>query len=166
MIRFVLNGAPCGLAVPPDRTLAQILREDLGLTGTKLGCAIGRCGACTVLLDGRAVNACLVMAWQAEGRAVTTVEALDSLPAGRAVAAALAAENAFQCGYCAPGIALALAGLLATTPRADDDALAAALSGHLCRCTGYHSILRGARAARDAQAASAAAEEPVDLGRP
>jgi carbon-monoxide dehydrogenase small subunit len=152
MIRLVLNGAPVALDAPPDRTLAAILREDLGLTGTKIGCAIGRCGACTVLLDGAAVNACLVMAWQAEGRAVTTIEALESLPAGGAVAAALAAENAFQCGYCAPGFTLALTALLAAEPGAGDDAIAAALSGHLCRCTGYHAILRGARAARDALA--------------
>ncbi|MFN6978298.1 MAG: (2Fe-2S)-binding protein [Gemmobacter sp.] len=144
MIRLTLNGAPVALDAAPDRTLAAILREDLGLTGTKLGCSIGRCGACTVLLDGAAVNACLVMAWQAEGRAVTTVEGLGALAAAPAVTAALAAENAFQCGYCAPGITLALTALLTETPDADDAAIATALEGHICRCTGYHSILGGA----------------------
>lgn len=147
MIRFTLNGAPVALDCPPDRPLSQILREDLDRTGTKEGCAIGRCGACTVLLDGEAVNACLLMAWRLEGRAVTTVEGVETLPVGAALLRGLAEENAFQCGYCAPGVVMQLAGLLTRNPAPDDAALTEALGGNLCRCTGYHSILRGARRA-------------------
>ncbi|SEM84446.1 carbon-monoxide dehydrogenase small subunit [Gemmobacter aquatilis] len=144
MIRFTLNGTPVSIAAPPDRSLATILREDLGQTGSKIGCAIGRCGACMVLLDGQAMNGCLLMAWQVAGRQITTIEGIASHPAGAALLRGLTEENAFQCGYCAPGMVIALAGLLATTPAADAETIKAALTGNLCRCTGYHSILRGA----------------------
>lgn len=147
MIRFTLNGLDLALEVPEDRPLLTLLREDLGQTGTKIGCEIGRCGACTVLLDGAAVNACLLMAWQVEGRSLTTIEGLDSLPQGAALRQGLTEENAFQCGYCAPGMVMSLAGLLAADPAPDDQAIRSALEGNLCRCTGYHSILRGARTA-------------------
>jgi carbon-monoxide dehydrogenase small subunit len=149
MIRFTFNGAPVAADAPPDRALVLILRDDLGATGTKIGCEIGRCGACMVLVDGAAMNACLLMGWQVEGRAVTTIEGLDSHPAGAALARGLAEENAFQCGYCAPGMVMSLAGLLAATPDPGDEAIMTAIEGNLCRCTGYHSILRGARAAAD-----------------
>lgn len=147
MIRFTLNGRDIAVEAAPDRSLLALLREDLDLTGTKIGCEIGRCGACTVLLDGAAVNACLLMLWQVEGRAVTTIEGLEDHPAGAALAQGLAEENAFQCGYCAPGMVMSLAGLLAATPDPGDEAIRRALEGNLCRCTGYHSILRGARTA-------------------
>lgn len=146
-IAFTLNGAPMALDAPADRPLTAILRDDLALTGTKLGCSVGRCGACMVLLDGAAVNGCLVMGWQVAGREVVTVEGLRDDPALGPLFDALAGANAFQCGYCAPGIVVALAGLLARDPEADDDAMMTALEGHLCRCTGYRSIVTGARAA-------------------
>jgi len=147
MIRFTLNGTPVALDIPPERPLVRILRDDLQATGTKEGCSIGRCGACIVLVDGVAMNACLLMAWRVEGRAVTTIEGLRALPVGAALTEALTQENAFQCGYCAPGVVMALAGLLSHNRSPDDTALTEALTGNLCRCTGYHSILRGARRA-------------------
>ena len=147
MIRFMLNGAEVTRDCAPDRALVTILREDLCLTGTKLGCSIGRCGACMVLLDGEAVNSCLLMSWQLEGREVVTIEGLRDDPAMAPVFDALAQANAFQCGYCAPGVVVTLAGLLRASPEADDDAILTALEGNICRCTGYHSILRGARRA-------------------
>jgi carbon-monoxide dehydrogenase small subunit len=153
MIRFMLDGAAVALDVPPARRLVEMLREDLCRTETKLGCAVGRCGACAVLLDGTAVNACLLMAWQVEGRSVTTVAGLAADPAMAPLFDALAEANAFQCGYCAPGIAVALAGALA----AGED-VEVALEGHLCRCTGYASILAGARLAEARTAIAKAAE--------
>lgn len=146
-VPFTLNSRPAHL--DEDETLAVALRERLGATGTKIGCEIGRCGACTVLLDGVAVNGCLLMGWQLAGRTVTTIEALETLPVGAALARAMAEENAFQCGYCAPGVMMTLAGLLTGTPEVSDDDLREALEGNICRCTGYHSILRGAARARD-----------------
>ncbi len=147
-IRFTLNGAAVTVDAAPDTSLAHLLREDLSATGTKIGCAIGRCGACMVVLDGQAVNGCLVMAFQLEGRAVTTIEGVDALPHAPLVKQGLAQANAFQCGYCAPGVVMTLVHLFATDPEAGEDGIAAALTGNICRCTGYHSILRGALAAR------------------
>jgi carbon-monoxide dehydrogenase small subunit len=141
---FTLNGAEVVLSGPPCRSLVTILREDLGLTGTKLGCAIGRCGACMVLLDRVAVNACLLMAWQVAGRRVDTIEGLRDQPHLAPLFDALAQANAFQCGYCAPGVTVSLAGALMADAGADDVALMTALEGNICRCTGYQSILHGA----------------------
>ena len=146
-LRFTLNGAETEADCPPDMPLATLLRDQLGLTGTKIGCAIGRCGACMVLLDGAAVNGCLLMAWQLPGRSVTTIEGLRDSPAARPLMDALSETNAFQCGYCAPGATVTLAGLFAANPEADREAIRTALEGNLCRCTGYASILRGAEAA-------------------
>jgi carbon-monoxide dehydrogenase small subunit len=141
---FILNGAEVALPDTPDRPLVTILREDLGLTGTKPGCAIGRCGACMVLLDGAAVNACLLMAWQVEGRRVDTIEGLRDMPAQAPLFDALAEANAFQCGYCAPGVTVTLAGALMADDDAGAEAIITALEGNICRCTGYPSILHGA----------------------
>jgi carbon-monoxide dehydrogenase small subunit len=146
-IALEVNGEPVSAEVPVRVNLADFLRHSVGLTGTHVGCEHGACGACTVLLDGAAVNACLVMGWAAEGRSVTTIEGIGALPSGAAVLRGLTEANAFQCGYCAPGVAMALAGLLGAEPRADMERVKAALEGNLCRCTGYHSILRGAAAA-------------------
>lgn len=149
MIRFALNGAPIATEAAPDTGLLPFLRDHLCATGTKEGCGIGRCGACTVLMDGMAVNACLLMLWQVDGRDLTTIEGLGGHPAGAALSRGLAEQNAFQCGYCAPGMIMSLAGLLARDPAPEDAAILTAIEGNLCRCTGYHSILRGARAAAD-----------------
>ncbi|MFN3546677.1 MAG: (2Fe-2S)-binding protein [Mesorhizobium sp.] len=146
-VSFSLNGEPHSLMAPADRRLIDILRDDLALVGAKKGCSIGRCGACTVLLDGRPANACLLMLWQLEGRHVVTPEGQDVDADAAALREALAAENAFQCGYCAPGFVTALLALLRERPDADEAEIRAGLEGNICRCTGYQSILRGARAA-------------------
>jgi carbon-monoxide dehydrogenase small subunit len=144
-LTLTVDGALRSLETPPERRLLDILREDLGLTAAKPGCGIGRCGACTVLLDGRPVNACLVPAFRLKGTAVVTRDALPTA-ALVPVIEALEAADAFQCGYCAPGFLVALAWLHARDPRPDAEEAMAALSGHLCRCTGYGGIRRAVRA--------------------
>ena len=146
-IRFTVDDTAVAIEGPPDRRLADILREECGAMGVKRGCDIGRCGACMVLVDGEAANACLVMAYQAEGTAITTPAGLDALPMAKIIRAALVEEVAFQCGYCAPGFTIALMALFLREGAPDRDAIMTALEGNICRCTGYHSILRGAEAA-------------------
>lgn len=149
-VSFSLNGERRNLMAPADQRLVDLLRDDLTLTSVKKGCSVGRCGACTVLLDGRPANACLLMLWQLEGRHVVTPEGLDDDGDATILRDALASENAFQCGYCAPGFVTALLALLRERPDADEAEIRAALEGNICRCTGYHSILRGACAAAGA----------------
>ena len=147
---FRLNGEPRSLMAPAERRLVDVLRDDLSLVGAKKGCSIGRCGACTVLLDGRPANACLLMLWQLEGRDIVTPEGLDEDADVAILRAALASENAFPCGYCAPVFVMSLLALLREHPEAGDVDIREALEGNVCRCTGYHSILRGANAAAEA----------------
>ncbi|WP_187969096.1 (2Fe-2S)-binding protein [Aquibium microcysteis] len=154
-----LNGEPRNLLAPADRRLIDCLRDDLALVGAKKGCAVGRCGACTVLLDGEPANACLLMLWQLDARDVVTPEGLDADEDAVILREALAAENAFQCGYCAPGFVMALLALLRRDPLASDADIRAGLEGNICRCTGYHSIIRGAR--RAAEALHAARADPT-----
>jgi carbon-monoxide dehydrogenase small subunit len=160
-VSFRLNGEERSLMAAADRRLIDLLRDDMALTGAKKGCGVGRCGACTVLLDGEPANACLLMLWQLEARDVVTPEGLGDDADAAIVRAALAAENAFQCGYCAPGVVTALLALLRARPDAGEAEIRAGLEGNICRCTGYHSILRGALAAaetlRAASSGSAAA---------
>mgnify|MGYP001478817000 CR=1 FL=1 len=146
-VRFTLNGESCAIDAPADANLLHLLREKRALMAAKPGCGIGRCGACMVLVDGAPANACLVLAFQLEGTEVITPEGLDLLPIILPIRAALAEENAFQCGYCAPGFTVSLAALFARDPDADEPAIRAALERNICRCTGYHSIIRGALAA-------------------
>jgi carbon-monoxide dehydrogenase small subunit len=143
-LHFFLNGAQRHCVAPPERRLTAILRDDFGLTAARSACAIGRCGACMVLWNGRAVNSCLLMAWQLEGGEIVTAEGLDAIPEARVVKAALGQENAFQCGYCAPGFVVTLTALLCEDALAGEPEIRRALAGNICRCTGYHSILRGA----------------------
>jgi aerobic-type carbon monoxide dehydrogenase small subunit (CoxS/CutS family) len=149
-VRFRLNGVEQVLRVPTDVRLIDLIRERFGLMASKTSCRIGRCGSCLVLVDGKAVNSCLLMGWQFDGADIVTSEGLDALPEGRAVRAALMTEVAFQCGYCAPGFTVALTALFRRDPDAQEGAVRAALAGNLCRCTGYLSILRGAATARAA----------------
>ena len=138
-MRFVLNGAEVAPDADAGARLLDVLREGLGLTGTKWACEIGRCGACTVLVDGAPQAACLTMLWQVEGRSVTTIEGLDpEHPVPRAFAEA----GAFQCGYCAPGMILATVALLDRTPNPSEAETEAALAGNLCRCSGYMGVRR------------------------
>ncbi|MBR0557970.1 (2Fe-2S)-binding protein [Ciceribacter sp. L1K23] len=142
--RFHLNGKPVVVACAPDTRLADILRDHLSTTGTKVGCSVGRCGACTVLMDGKAANGCLLMAFQIDGTQIVTIEGLESHALGAAIVAGLEEENAFQCGYCAPGFTIALTALLDEKPDATEADIRAGIEGNICRCTGYHSIIRGA----------------------
>ncbi len=141
LLRLNLNGAPVQAEVAPSERLIDLLRERLGLTGTKEGCAQGECGACTVLLDGRAVNACLVMAVQVQGRAVLTVEGLAERGAQSALQAAFVAHGAIQCGYCTPGMLMSATALLQSNPHPSRADIRTALAGNLCRCTGYSAII-------------------------
>ena len=145
---FTLNGEPVAVTAPPSRRLLDVLRHDLLLTGTKIGCEIGRCGACMVLLDGKPVNACLTMLYQVEGRRVTTIEGIaGGKDALHAVQRAFLEEGGYQCGYCTPGMIVSAAALLAERPDPTDEEIIEALSGNLCRCTGYGGILRSVRRA-------------------
>ncbi len=140
-VHFTVDDMPVCVMAPPDRRLIALLRDDLGITGPKEGCAIGRCGACVVLLDGRPVNACLVLAARLEGRTVTTVAGLGER--ARPVQEALAEAGAVQCGYCAPGLVVALTALLERPdPPVDGAEVSRALSGQICRCTGYGGLRR------------------------
>lgn len=149
-IALRVNGTIRRHRVPPRRTLADHLRVDHGLTGTHLGCEHGVCGACTVLLDGAAVRACLVFAVQADGAEVTTVEGIAAADGTLSrVQAALRDHHGLQCGFCTPGIVVSVTAFLRDNPHPTDQQIREALSGNLCRCTGYQGILRAVRAAAD-----------------
>jgi aerobic carbon-monoxide dehydrogenase small subunit len=142
-IRLTVNGEAVEAGVEPRRSLADLLREELGLTGTHLGCEHGVCGACTVLLDGDAVRSCLVLAVQAAGHEVRTVEGLADGDELHPVQQAFWEAHGFQCGFCTPGFVMATVALLDENPTADEQEIREALSGNLCRCTGYQSIVDG-----------------------
>jgi aerobic-type carbon monoxide dehydrogenase small subunit (CoxS/CutS family) len=145
-----VNGEARVLRVSPTTTLLEALRDGLALTGAKRGCNQGVCGACTVLLDGLPVRGCLTLAVAVEGRAITTIEGLAPPGELGRVQQALHDAGAIQCGFCTPGVVLAIEATLRETPAADEDALREALSGNLCRCSGYVKILEGARRAAEA----------------
>ncbi|TCP86255.1 MULTISPECIES: (2Fe-2S)-binding protein [unclassified Rhizobium] len=157
-IAFRLNGEMQSIVTPAETRLSEILRDQYLQTATKVACGIGRCGACTVMMNGQAVNACLVMAWQIEGADIVSPEGLDAFETARIVKAALIDENAFQCGYCAPGFLMALTVLFLSNRQAGEPEILSALEGNLCRCTGYHSILRGALSAANRLRSGAASE--------
>ncbi|NHN31018.1 (2Fe-2S)-binding protein [Paenibacillus agricola] len=146
-LRCTLNGQLLELDVPTTRRVVDILREDLDMTGTKLSCEIGRCGACMILVDGEPMNSCLLMAYQVEGRSLTTIEGLSDGNQLHPVQQAFLDEGGFQCGYCTPGMVISMAGLLEHNPNPTAEQLEEGLSGNLCRCTGYGGILRAANAA-------------------
>jgi aerobic-type carbon monoxide dehydrogenase small subunit (CoxS/CutS family) len=139
-LRLRVNGEEYDAVVAPYKTLLEVLREDLALTGTKHGCELGECGACAVLIDGRPVLACLVLALECEGRAIDTVEGLARGPELHPLQSAFADLGAAQCGYCTPGILMTAKALLEAEPDADRERIKEALSGNLCRCTGYQQI--------------------------
>jgi len=146
-ITVFVNGGEDTVVVDPTESLLTVLRDALGLTGTKEGCGTGYCGACTVLVDGAPVNACLYFAVDADHRRVTTIEGLASDGAPHPLQSAFVECGGTQCGYCTPGMLLAAAALLARDPEPDDDRIRAALAGNLCRCTGYQPIVDAVRAA-------------------
>ncbi|MCE1253763.1 MAG: (2Fe-2S)-binding protein [Anaerolineae bacterium] len=141
-IRFSLNGKTVELECADSRRLVDALREDLGLTGTKEGCGIGECGACSVLLDGQLVNSCLVLAAQVEGRSVVTIEGIRGADGGpNDLQEAFIKYGAVQCGFCTPGMVLAGEALLANKTRPSRAEIREAIAGNLCRCTGYQQIV-------------------------
>jgi len=141
IIRLTVNGEPVEAAVAQNQTLVQFLREDLGLTGTKHGCGLGDCGACTILLDGKAVNSCLVLAIQANGSEVLTIEGLAENGKLHPLQQAFVDKGAIQCGFCTPGMILSAKALLEEKPNPTELEIRTALSGNLCRCTGYQKIV-------------------------
>lgn len=158
LIRVTVNGETHEEAVAPRLSLADFLRDRLRLTGTHLGCEMGACGACLVLIGGEAVHACLTLAVQADGAEVETIEGLSSSGRIADLQAAFLERNALQCGYCTPGMMVTAHSLLEAEPCPDREAIRDALSGNFCRCTGYEAIV-------DAIAATAAARRAADGGQ-
>jgi carbon-monoxide dehydrogenase small subunit len=141
LINLVVNGEALESTVPARRMLADFIRDDLQLTGTKRGCETGTCGACTVLVDGQAVKSCLSLAIQAQGCAITTVEGLSEGGVLHPVQEAFLSCGGLQCGYCTPGFMMTTVALLKDIPNPTQEQIRAALNGHLCRCTGYSQII-------------------------
>lgn len=147
LITLNVNGKEYELAVAPERTLTQVLRDDLGLFGTKEGCGVGDCGACTVIMDGKPVNSCLILAVQAAGSEITTIEGIFGPDGLHPVQKAFVDFGAIQCGFCTPGMILSAKSLLDTNPEPTEDEIRQALSGNLCRCTGYQKIVEAVQEA-------------------
>jgi carbon-monoxide dehydrogenase small subunit len=163
-VRFTLNGEPRELSVTPDLLLVRLLRDRLGLTGTKEACSVGVCGVCSVLVDGELLSACLLPAVRVDGRAVTTVEGLAG-PDGSlsAVQEAFVRHGGFQCGICTPGQVVAATGLLAENPSPSEAEVRDWLTGNLCRCTGYYGIVASVLAAAGAPPPDALRPPLVDV---
>ncbi len=141
LIHLNINDKEYDIAVAPNQTLADIIRYQLGLTGTKKGCEVGDCGSCTVIMDGKPVNSCLVLAMQAENRTITTIEGLETEKGLHPVQDAFVQKGAIQCGFCSPGMILSSKSLLDKNPNPDRGEIRQAISGNLCRCTGYQKII-------------------------
>jgi len=146
-VTLSINGRDYLLRLEPRRTLLDAIRDECGLTGTHMGCEHGVCGACTVLLDGQPIRACLMFAVQAEGAAIRTIEGLAAGDALNPVQRAFIAHHGVQCGFCTPGFLMLATGVLARDPDISDDELREVLSSNLCRCTGYQNIVTAVRAA-------------------
>ena len=138
---FILNGEACHTEIPEDATLLKVLRDILHLTGTKEGCGEGDCGACTVLVDGRSVNSCLVPAVQAEGCQVMTIEGVEAHPELARIQKAFVDYGAVQCGFCSPGMIMSTVALLQKNPKPTEEEIRRGLSGNICRCTGYQAMV-------------------------
>jgi len=149
VIRLTVNGAAHEVEVPTYRTLLDCLRNDLGLTGSKEGCGVGVCGACTLLLDGRMISSCIALAVFADGHDVTTVEGLAEDERLHPVQQAFVDAGGFQCGICTPGQVVSAKALLDENPHPSDDEIREWMAGNLCRCTGYYKILESIRTAAD-----------------
>ena len=148
-----VNGESHDVLVPPWRTLLEVLRENLGLTGTKRSCQEGQCGACTVLLDGKPINSCLYLAIEAQGKEVLTIEGLSLASASlHPIQKSFVENGAIQCGFCSPGMILATVALLNENPTPTEEEIRQAIVGHLCRCTGYFQIVEAIQNAARAMA--------------
>jgi aerobic-type carbon monoxide dehydrogenase small subunit (CoxS/CutS family) len=148
-LTFTLNGKPVDLHIEPHLTLLQVLRNQLLLTGTKEGCSTGDCGACTVLLDGEPISSCLKLAAEVEGQQVITIEGLGTEDALAPLQKAFIAIGALQCGFCTPGMLMSATALLMKHPHPTEAEIRTALSGNLCRCTGYDKIIRAVQMAAE-----------------
>src|SRR3989337_1017024 len=146
-IRITVNGEARELAVESHWTLLETVREQLGLTGSKEGCGTGDCGACSMIVDGRLITSCLMLAPEADGAEITTIEGLARNGDLHPVQQAFHESHALQCGYCTPGMVLATVSLLAESPHPSEEEIRSALDGNLCRCTGYHNIVKAVQAA-------------------
>lgn len=142
LLRMNVNGKNIELGVKPTWTLLRVLREELGLTGTKKGCEEGDCGACTIIMDGEAVNSCLVLALQAEGKTIETIESLGTRENPHALQEAFMKTGAIQCGFCTPGMIMSVIALLRRKPHPTKEEIKRGISGNLCRCTGYTKIFK------------------------
>lgn len=145
-ISFILNGEAIEHHPKPNQTLLKMLREDFDLTGAKEGCGAGECGACTVIMDGKAVNACLVLAPEADGKRILTIEGLSNGDSLDDLQTAFIDHGAIQCGYCTPGMIMSAKALLSENPDPTDDEIKEGISGNLCRCTGYKKIIEAIQA--------------------
>ncbi len=147
-IRFTVNGSPRTIAVPPEMSALNMLREVIGLTGTKYGCGEGECGACTILVDGTSINSCLLFAVDCDGRTITTVEGVVNEPIGERVRDAFVQAGAVQCGFCTPGFVVQAKRLIDTHgAKLDHETIKRGIEGNLCRCTGYKKIVEAIAAA-------------------
>lgn len=146
-LTITVNGKKRTLDIPPDRRLIDIIREDLALTGTKEGCGSGECGACTVLMNGKPVNSCLVWACQAQDADILTIEGIASADDLHPIQEAFVSEGAVQCGFCTPGMIMSALSLLNENPQPTKEEIRKVLSGNLCRCTGYGKIFRAVQSA-------------------
>jgi len=146
-INFFINGKPLTVEIEPTMRLIDILREVLGLTGTKEGCGEGECGACTVLMDGKPVNSCLVLAGQLNGHSITTIEGVSDGQELSKLQRAFVDAGAIQCGYCTPGMILSAKAVLDVNPQPTEEEIKRGLSGNICRCTGYQKIVKAVQIA-------------------
>ena len=149
VVSFEVNNRPVELLVAPNRTVLEVLREDLGLTGVKHGCDDSNCGVWTVIMDGKAVKSCSILIGQSQGAKITTIEGIEGENGLHPLQKAFIEHFAIQCGYCTPGMILSAKALLDENPHATEDEIREALHGNLCRCTGYKKIIEAIEAARD-----------------
>jgi carbon-monoxide dehydrogenase small subunit len=146
-LQLTVNGTMYELDVQPWETLLEIIRDYLGLTGTKEGCGIGECGACTVIMDGKTVNSCLVLAAEADGKQITTIEGLAEGEELHPVQQAFVEQGGLQCGFCTPGMILSATALLKENPNPSEEDIRRGIAGNLCRCTGYTKIIESIKVA-------------------
>ena len=149
LIRLTINDQEYELAVEPNLTLVDLLRDELNLTGTKKGCELGECGSCTVIMDGKPVNSCLVLAVQANGREITTIEGLGNEQGLHPIQESFVQHGAIQCGFCTSGMILSAKSLLDRNPSPEEKEIRTAISGNLCRCTGYQKIVEAIKEVKD-----------------
>ncbi len=160
-MRVTVNGVEREALAEPRRLLVHFLREELALTGTHIGCDTGHCGACTILLDGKSVKSCMVLAVQADGKSITTIEGLERFGRLHPIQAAFREHHGLQCGYCTPGMILSALYLLQQNPSPTEEEIRSAIAGNLCRCTGYVNIVKSIQAAAKTFAAQTDVTAPL-----